>query len=175
MRFILIALILSSPVVAYSQNTNHVDSLFVDPVLHEYFATTNEDSVNWKSIVDRGKGYVQVIDIWATWCRDCIVGFPALKKLQKDFKKEQVKFVFLSLDKTVPRWKWGILNYQLEGDHYFINRGWKGPFCSALKLDWVPRYLVIDQNGQVALFRSIKSDDGVISDTIKKLLKNTTP
>ncbi|WP_255067302.1 TlpA disulfide reductase family protein [Lacihabitans sp. LS3-19] len=42
------------------------------------------------------KGKILIIDFWATWCKPCLASFPAMKKLQNEFKDKNVKFVFIS-------------------------------------------------------------------------------
>lgn len=103
-----------------------------------------------------------MIDVWASWCKDCIVGMPKMSTLQRN--NTDVVFVFLSLDKNDEEWKAGIKKYNVKGEHYFLSSGWKGNLGSFLKLDWVPRYVVVNEKGEIALFKAIKADD-------KKLIK----
>ena len=45
----------------------------------------------------------------------------------------------------------------------------KSEFGKAIDLDWIPRYMVIDQKGQIALYNAIDANDKKISETILKL------
>ena len=40
-----------------------------------------------------------------------------------------------------------------------MQSGWKGPFGEFLDLDWIPRYLVIDKQGNIKLFKATKAKD----------------
>jgi hypothetical protein len=45
----------------------------------------------------------------------------------------------------------------------------KGVFGQSIDLDWIPRYMVIDQTGKIALYKAIEADDAKIAAVIKKL------
>ena len=106
----------------------------------------------WNST--RGKLY---IDVWASWCKDCRKSLPKVKELQQEFP--EMSFVFLSLDKSLDTWKKGIQTYNLQGDHYFMQSGWKGAMGTFLDLDWIPRYLIIDPDGKIVVYKAIKTKD----------------
>jgi thiol-disulfide isomerase/thioredoxin len=46
-----------------------------------------------------------VIEVWASWCGDCVKAMPKLKDLQNN---PNVSYLFLSMDKTADKWKAGI-------------------------------------------------------------------
>ena len=80
-----------------------------------------------------------------------------VKALQKEFGK--VTYIFLSLDKTQDAWKKGIEKYNVQAQHYYMQSGWKGPFGEFVQLDWIPRYMVVDKQGKIKLFKAIEADD----------------
>lgn len=130
---------------------------FSEAALNDTFMTLEGESVTFKSILEANKGKTIVLDIWASWCSDCIKGMPKVRSLQKDFPN--VTYIFLSLDKTQDAWKKGIKKYKVNGENYFMQSGWKGPFGEFIQLDWIPRYMVIDPNGAIKLFKAIEADD----------------
>lgn len=130
---------------------------FSEEALMDTFITLDGDSESFQSILDDHKGETLVIDVWASWCRDCIQGMPKVKALQEDY--EDVTYIFLSLDKDQGAWKRGIEKYEVTGEHYFMQSGWKGPFGKFIKLDWIPRYIVVDKEGKIAYFKAIHADD----------------
>lgn len=138
---------------------------FSQEALNDVFFSEKNQEITFSEILNKHEGKTIFIDIWATWCRDCIEGMPGVKKLQKDNK--EVVFVYLSLDKNPKAWKKGIQKYKLKGEHYFIQSGWKGAFCSNIELDWIPRYLIINPNGTIALYKAITTDN----QTLKKILQ----
>jgi hypothetical protein len=73
------------------------------------------------------------------------------------------------MDKTADKWKAGIEKHQLKGDHFLANDGMKGAFGKAIDLDWIPRYIIIDKNGKIVLYRAIETDFEKINTTLKSL------
>lgn len=135
--------------------------------LDKNLTTTDSTEVTFKNILKNQKGKVTVIEIWASWCGDCVKAMPKMKELQENNKN--VSFVFLSMDKTADKWKDGIQKHELQGDHYMANDGMKGIFGQAIDLDWIPRYIIIDKSGKIVLYRAIETDFAVINETLKQL------
>jgi hypothetical protein len=92
---------------------------------------------------------------------------PKVKELQTN--NPNVDYVFISMDKTADKWKLGIEKYALTGDHYMANDGMKGAFGTAINLDWIPRYIVVDKNGKIVLYRAIETDFETINSTLNSL------
>lgn len=130
---------------------------FSEAALSDTFVTLEGDSVTFKDVLETHKGKTLLIDVWASWCGDCIKGMPKVKDLQKEYK--DVSYIFLSLDKTQKAWKKGIKKYDVEGAHYFVKSGWDGAFGKFIDLDWIPRYMVVDAKGNIKLFEAVKADD----------------
>jgi len=144
---------------------------FSKEALTDVFLTENDTEITFSEILETHKGETVFIDVWATWCKDCIKGMPKLKMLQSEFP--DVRFVYLSLDKTISSWKKGIDKYELGGEHYYISSGWKGPFGNGIDLDWIPRYMVVNPQGQISVFRAIKADDQALMNTLRALNINS--
>lgn len=148
---ILIALLLFVSFAQAQQKT------FSEAALNEVFLSENNTEISFSEILQQYKGKTVLIDIWATWCKDCIVGMPKVHKLQKD--NPEIVFLFLSLDKEVESWKHGIEKYGVVGENYFIPAGWKGAFCSSIDLDWIPRYIIVNPEGEISLYKAIETND----------------
>ena len=146
----------------FSCNTKAPPTQFSEAALNDTFITLEGSPILFKDILDANKGKTLVVEVWASWCGDCIKGMSKVKKLQD--KYPDAKYVFLSLDKTQDAWQRGIKKYNIEGDHYFVQSGWKGAFCEFLDLDWIPRYMVVDKTGTIKLFKAVKADDKRIKD-----------
>ena len=138
---------------------------FSEDALNDTFITLDDETVTFKNILETHKNTTVVIDIWASWCKDCIGGMPKVKALQKEH--ENVTYIFLSLDKNQKAWKRGIEKYNIIGEHYFMQSGWKGPFGTFVDLDWIPRYMVVDKQGNIKLFKAVEADDKNIKDILK--------
>ncbi len=139
--------------------------VFSEKALNDTFITQDSKEIRFEQIINQYKGKKVVIDVWASWCGDCIKGMPKLQQLQQDFP--EVVYLLLSLDYTIDEWKFGIKKYQVQGAHYLMQSGWKGDFGSFLGLDWIPRYIVIDETGEIAVFKAVHADDERILGALK--------
>ena len=144
---------------------NRVETQFSEAALNDEFVTLNGDSVLFKTILEKQLGNTVFIDVWASWCKDCLEGLPSVKELQQ--KHPKVDFVYLSLDKTQKAWKKGIDRLEIKGDHYFMQSGWKGAMGTFLDLDWIPRYMIIDKQGSIKVFKAIKTTDITLLNNLK--------
>jgi thiol-disulfide isomerase/thioredoxin len=144
---------------------NRVETQFSEAALNDEFVTLNGDSVLFKTILEKHLGNTVFIDVWASWCKDCLEGMPSVKELQQ--KHPEVDFVYLSLDKTQKAWKKGIDRLEIKGDHYFMQSGWKGAMGTFLDLDWIPRYMIIDKQGSIKVFKAIKTTDITLLNNLK--------
>lgn len=130
---------------------------FTEEALNDTFITYEGENISFKSILEKHKGKTILIDVWASWCSDCVKGMPKVKALQET--NTDVVFLFLSADKSFESWKKGIIKYQVNGEHYYMSKGMKSIFSKSIDLDWIPRYLIIDPQGNIKLFKVIKADD----------------
>ncbi|MCG2459715.1 redoxin family protein [Flavobacteriaceae bacterium F89] len=137
---------------------NAQEKRFTQAALLDTLIDTQGNRVTFASVLKKHEGKPVFIDIWATWCRDCLVAMPQLHELMDDAKK--VDFVFISLDRNQDSWRKGIEKYDLgQREHYFSVEGWKSDLFSSIDLDWIPRYMIIGPDGKIELFKAIKLDD----------------
>lgn len=141
---------------------------FSKDALSEKLLAADGSQVAFKNILKKYKGKTLVIEVWASWCGDCVKAMPKLKELQAN--NPDVSYLFISADKTAEKWKAGIEKHELnKGDHYMMNDGMKGLFGKAIDLDWIPRYIVVDKTGKIVLYRAIETDFEKINSTLQSL------
>lgn len=138
---------------------------FSEEALNDTFVNLEGDSITFKDILKAHKGKTMVIDIWASWCSDCIKGMPKVKALQT--KYTDVAYVFLSLDRGEDAWQRGIKKYQVEGDHYFMASGKKCDFADFVNISWIPRYMVVNKAGEIVVFNVIEANDDKLIEALK--------
>lgn len=147
--------------------TNAQKTAFSKEALSEKLLATDNSQVAFKDILKKYKGKTLVIEVWASWCGDCIKAMPKVKELQAN--NPDVAYLFLSADKTAEKWKAGIEKHDIKGDHYMMNDGMKGVFGKAMDLDWIPRYIIVDKKGKIVLYRAIETDFEKINQTLQSL------
>lgn len=116
------------------------------------------------------KGKVVFIDIWASWCGDCIKSLPLVKKLKEEYK-DNVVFLYLSMDKEKEKWIEAINKYQLEGEHFYVGSDWKTDFPSSINLNWIPRFMILGKEGKIEMYRAEEINEPKIKKTLKTTLQ----
>ena len=140
---------------------------FSENTLNKEFEDTQNNKITFKEILAKHKGAPILIDVWASCCPDCIKGFPELQNVQQKYPK--TAFVFLSLDKTKDKWKEAIKKYNLVGNHYYLNEKMGDEFGKSIKLDWIPRYILVDAEGNIAQQKAIIANDTLLIKNLDKL------
>lgn len=147
--------------------TNRQKSEFSKESLTQKLTAPDSTEVTFEKILKKHKGKVTVIEVWASWCGDCVKAMPKVKDMQTN--NPNVDYVFISMDKAFDKWKNGIAKHELKGDQYWATDGMKGAFGKAIDLDWIPRYIILDKKGKVITYRAIETDFEQINATLKTL------
>ncbi|SMC32301.1 TlpA family protein disulfide reductase [Moheibacter sediminis] len=123
-------------------------------------------------VLGKYKGKTVFLDLWASWCPDCIKGLPKLKEVQAQYP--DVVYLFLSLDRVGKEdaWKTAIDKYEIKGEHYWFNAEWKNAFTIYIGINWIPRYMLIDKEGKIAHYYAIHADDPQMMETLVELKLN---
>ena len=140
---------------------------FSKVALKETLLATDGSQVAFKNILKKYKGKTLVIEVWASWCGDCVKAMPKVKEMQA--KNPDVAYLFISMDKTADKWKAGIEKHEIKGDHFMANDQMKGVFGKAIDADWIPRYIIVDKKGKIVLYRAIETDFDKINETLATL------
>lgn len=88
------------PVPGYVVNQDFPDSVKAVPMV-----TLEGGQATFADMLKTCRGKKVVIDIWASWCRDCIAGLPKLDQLRKQTEGDKVVYVFLSVDDDDQKWR----------------------------------------------------------------------
>ena len=89
--------------------SNAQKSSFSKEALSETLLATDGSQIAFQDILKKQEGKIVVLEIWASWCGDCVKAMPKIKELQA--KNPDVSFLFISMDKTADKWKKGIENF----------------------------------------------------------------
>ncbi len=138
---------------------------------------TSPKFVNYENInggvtsLDDLKGKFVYVDVWATWCGPCKAEIPALKSLEKEYHKQNIEFVSISVDKAVDHDKWlAMVNEkQLKGIQLFSDKNWSSDFVQGYLIKGIPRFILIDPKGNIVNANAPRPS----SDKIKKMLNTS--
>jgi thiol-disulfide isomerase/thioredoxin len=140
---------------------------FSEATLSCNLSNLDDSKISFQDILKKYEGKKIVIEVWASWCGDCVKNMPKLRELQNN--NLDAVFIFLSVDKTAEAWRKGIEKHDLKGDHYLIANGMKGEFGKSINLDWIPRYIIVDKTGKIVLYKAIETDFDKVNTTIQKI------
>ncbi len=160
--------VIFSIVLATISCSNAQEKQFSKKALKGTLTSLDGKQILFKKVLEKYKGKTVLIEVWASWCSDCVKAMPKVKEIQKE--NPDVVYVFISMDKTMEKWQEGIKKHEIEGEHYWVNdeKGMKGNFGQAIDLDWIPRYIIVKNKVEVTLYRAIEKD----FEKINKELKN---
>ena len=160
-------LLILSIVMTTISCTNAQEKQFSEEALNGQITNLEGTEIAFRDIIEKHKGKTILIEVWASWCSDCVKAMPKLKEIQKE--NPEVVYVFISMDKSFEKWNEGIKKHEIVGEHYWVNdeKGMKGSFGQSIDLDWIPRYIIVRGEMEVTLYRAIEKD----FDKINKALK----
>ncbi|WP_100615752.1 TlpA family protein disulfide reductase [Confluentibacter citreus] len=125
------------------------------------------------------KGKYVYVDVWATWCGPCKVEIPSLKQLEKDYHNKNIQFVSISIDddqthqgswdKAKASWKAMIADKDLGGIQIFAPNGWQSDFVRNYKINGIPRFILIDPNGNIVSADAPRPSDPKLLDLFNEL------
>jgi thiol-disulfide isomerase/thioredoxin len=130
----------------------------------------NKNKTTLEEVLLKNRGKVIYIDFWASWCGPCRAAFPASRELHKKFP--EVVFLYLSTDANFEAWKKANAFEQLEANSYLILNNKTSEYLLSLKIDFIPRYLIIDSNGVLVNANAPGANTDTIAVELKKYLSN---
>lgn len=166
MKKIILFAIIVSIILAFMENDKEN---FSDESLSAKLTTEQNSEIQFKDILKKHHGKATVIEVWASWCGDCVKAMPKIKELQVN--NPEVDYIFISMDKSADKWKEGIKKHELKGEHYWVNdpEMMKGEFGKSINLNWIPRYIILDKTGKISIYKAIETDFDKINQTLKTL------
>jgi thiol-disulfide isomerase/thioredoxin len=112
----------------------------------------------WEQIRRSHEGQVLVVNVWASWCRNCVELFPSMAALRREYGPAGTQFVFLCLDELAdPEEVKAAENFLAKafGDtpgvssyHYIFEEDF-ADIMDRLSLPSLPSILVYDTAGQL--------------------------
>lgn len=160
------------------------DSAWISNYISGFVADTGLNLAPAEFIDEKGniivlsdfKGRILYIDIWTTWCVNCIANFNHSKKLHERLKAihldTSILFINICTEDSRSKWKNALKENQPIGINLYAR---DTSFYQTWKIDDFPRYLIIDQMGKIMSFNGPDVRDGSIDYVLYAATKNTKP
>lgn len=146
---------------ALKQNTSEV-------VLYD----ENKKATTLSAFIEANKGKIIYIDFWASWCAPCRAAFPSSRKLHEEFKEKEIVFLYLSTDANFEAWKKANQFEKLTENSYFIINPKTSEYLKKLAIDFIPRYVLINSNGEISNPKAPSPDSDKINQELNNLLQS---
>jgi thiol-disulfide isomerase/thioredoxin len=114
------------------------------------------DSLGKEYRLDDFKGKMVFVDFWASWCAPCKAQIPYQKELEKIYEGKDLIFLSVSLDQSKEAWLKAVKQEDLHGYILHAEGNFKNPFPKAYGVDAIPRYMLLDTEGNVITDNMIK-------------------
>lgn len=148
--------IISSEVIFKSKETILIDTI--------------ERKIKFNDLLNSNKGFVIYIDFWRSTCGPCKLEMPYSADLIKRMEGKKVKFIYISTDDNSARWINAIHNWKIGEQNFRLMDSFDSELCKNLKVNSIPRYILIDKYGQLAYSFALRPSDSEITNQIEELI-----
>lgn len=114
-------------------------------------------------------GKVVYIDIWASWCLPCLHQIPFAKDLENKLHDEEIVFLYVSVDESEDAWLKMVMEKELKGIHLISKVNFTSDIRTLYNVKGVPKYLIIDKQGNIADNNAKRPSQNVYLDLISIL------
>ena len=130
------------------------------------------EELKWQDVINKYKGKVIYVDLWASWCAPCRAEMPEAKQLRESYKDKDVVFVYLAVSDKEQNWHQAVKDCQTDylGDNYFVLNTSTAELLKEIKFNTIPRLLLYDKDGKLVDADALRPSSKQIQPLIDKYL-----
>jgi thiol-disulfide isomerase/thioredoxin len=132
--------------------------------------TLDNDNLTFSDLLKNKKGKWLYVDFWASWCKPCRETMPKSLALKRELEKENIEFIYLSLNDKKEKWKSAIESDGIsKSSNYFIENGNTSKVIEDLGIKTIPHYLIYNPKGELVNGFANRPGEGA-KEQLKKLI-----
>lgn len=159
--------------IEIEQELELLNFTFLDSIRNEKLILLNGDSLSIHKAFNKVNSKIKVLDFWASWCSPCIAEMKTAHSFKKKIsKKYDVQWIYLSIDNSRDKWLKSSkdINEFIDSEiQYLLSEGTNSTLIKTLKVNTIPRYVILDRNNKVLIFNSSRPSDSI---AFKKTIEN---
>ncbi|MFL5738620.1 MAG: TlpA family protein disulfide reductase [Flavisolibacter sp.] len=136
----------------------------------------NMEKTSLQNLVKATGAKIVFVDFWAGWCVPCMKELKYSSELAKNFSNDRrIKFMFISMDYSLPVWKKSVDSFNglmTPDNSYLLLKGFSSNFAIKYHIQAIPRYLVINSNGEILNLDAPRPSDHKIIAYLNSFLNN---
>jgi len=159
-------------IIRESVNNDYIQRIEKQEVNSRINLQSKDNSLN--SLLDEinnklNKDYY-LVDIWHPGCGPCVSKMPKLYEINKELSKSNTAIVFLCTPTDSIRWNDFVNKFGPCSGHFLLNKQQINLLHQKLHFSGVPKYFIMDKNGNIPYENIDKIDKKHIEDLISELL-----
>jgi len=110
------------------------------------------------------------LKIWGTWCAPCRAEFPSIRDIETHFREKDLEFAYICIQSPEEEWREMVTSEELRGQHFLFSNELTAKLAAEVNLRTVPRYLLIDSEGNIIDYNAPKPSDEKLSALLDDLI-----